>query len=94
MAALHSRRFCQALLEETRGEVLRWASIDSVADRLGMDPNKAAVLAAELEARNLVKVGGGHSVWLTETGRQMLKSPDGRRPSTTRQGTRRPGPAR
>ena len=26
-----SHRFCQALLEETRGEVLRWAKVDSVA---------------------------------------------------------------
>ena len=54
----------------TRGEVLRWASIDSVADRLGMDPDKAAALAAELGEAGLVRVGGGHSVWLTEAGRQ------------------------
>jgi hypothetical protein len=64
MPASRSRRFCQALLEETGGEVLRWASIDSVADRLGMDPDKAAVLAAELDDAGLVRVGGGHSVML------------------------------
>jgi hypothetical protein len=31
MLASRSRRFCQVLLEETRGEILRWASIDNVA---------------------------------------------------------------
>ena len=58
MPASRSRRFCLALLEETRGEVLRWASIDSVDDRLGMDPDEAAVLAAELDDAGLMRVGG------------------------------------
>ena len=31
-----ARRFCRALHEETRGEILRWATIDAVADRIGM----------------------------------------------------------
>lgn len=69
-----ARRFCRALLQETRGEALRWASIDSVADRLEMDPDKAAVLAAELGEAGLVRVGGGHSVWLAEAGRQLVGS--------------------
>jgi Mn-dependent DtxR family transcriptional regulator len=94
MAASHSRRFCQALLEETRGEVLRWATIDSVADRLGMDPDKAAVLAAELDEQGMVRVGGGHSVWLTEAGRQLVKTPAARHPSKPRQGKHRRRPAR
>jgi len=42
MTAPRARRFCQALLEETRGEILRWASIDSVTERLGMDYGRPA----------------------------------------------------
>jgi hypothetical protein len=53
------RRFCRPLLEESRGEILRWASIDSVADRLEMDQEKAA-LAAELDEQGMVRVRGGH----------------------------------
>jgi hypothetical protein len=34
MPASRSRRFCQALLEETSGEVLRWATIADVARHL------------------------------------------------------------
>jgi hypothetical protein len=33
-------------------------------------------------------------VMLEEAGRQLLKTPVGRRPSTAQQGMRRPGPAR
>jgi len=68
--ASRSRRFCQALLEETGGEVLRWASITAVAARLGIEQEEAEALAAELDELDLVRVGGGHSVWLTQKGRQ------------------------
>ena len=48
MPASRSRRFfCQALLEETGGEVLRWATIADVAKRLGMDEREAILLAGE-----------------------------------------------
>jgi hypothetical protein len=60
-------------------------SIDSVANRLGIDPDKAAVLAAELDELDLVRVGGGHSLWLTERGRRAcqraVKKSAGRGPS-------------
>jgi hypothetical protein len=40
----HSRRFCLALLEQTRGEILRWVTIDAVAERIGMDYEVAGAL--------------------------------------------------
>jgi hypothetical protein len=73
MASDRYRRFCRALLEEMRGEVLHWVTIDSVADRLAMDPDKAAALAAELDDAGLVRVGGGHSVMLEEAALQALR---------------------
>jgi len=46
--ASRSRRFfCQALLEETGGEVLRWATIADVAKRLGMDEREAECAEAD-----------------------------------------------
>ena len=90
MTASRSHAFCKALAEETGRRVNRYASIDSVTDRLGMDPNKAAVLAAELDDAGQVRVGGGHSVWLTEAGRQLLKTAA----PTDRPRARRRGPAR
>jgi len=44
-----------------------------VADRLSIDHDKAEAIAAELEKRDLVRIGGGHSVTLTEAGRQLVK---------------------
>jgi Mn-dependent DtxR family transcriptional regulator len=84
--------FCRALLEETGGEILRWATITAVATRLGLEQEAAEALAAELAELGLVRVGGGHSVWLMEAGRQACKRPVkrtvARRPST------RPGKGR
>ena len=45
--------------------MLRWAAIESAADRLDINHDKAAAIAAELENRGLVKIGG-HYVTLTE----------------------------
>ena len=73
MPASRSRRFCQALLEETGGEVLRWASITAIAGRLGLEQEDAEALAAELDEQNLVRVVGGQSVRLTENGRQACQ---------------------
>jgi hypothetical protein len=47
MPAGLSRRFCQALLEKTGGEVLRWASITAVARRLGLEQEDAEALASK-----------------------------------------------
>ena len=52
-----SRRFRWALLEETRGEIQRMASIDSVAERMGMDYDEAGAFAVELDDLDLVKRG-------------------------------------
>jgi DNA-binding transcriptional ArsR family regulator len=68
------RAFCRALLEETRSEMLRWATIDSVAERIGMGYEEAEHMARQLEDAGLVRVGGGHSVMLEEARRQLLKS--------------------
>ena len=102
MAAPRSRRFCQALLEETRGEILRYATIAKVARRLGIDEDAVIVLAGECAEAGLVRLtvkGPPYAVLpgsaiLTEAGRQLLKTPVGRRPSKAPRGSRRPGPAR
>jgi Mn-dependent DtxR family transcriptional regulator len=44
-----------------------------VADRLGFEQEEAEALAAQLDDAGLVRVGGGHSVWLTEAGRQSAE---------------------
>jgi hypothetical protein len=72
------------------------------AERLGTEEKAAIVLAAECAEAGYVRLDvkgppyrqlPGWAI-LTEAGRQMLKTPAGRRPSKPRQGNRRPGPAR
>jgi hypothetical protein len=77
MVSRRSRAFCKALAEETGHQVNRYASSDSVADRLGMEPDKAATLAAELGEAGLVRIGGGHSVMLEEALKLQKPQPDG-----------------
>ncbi len=73
MASQRSRlRFLRALDVETRGDVKRWASIDSVAERIGLEYEEAEALAAELEAAGVLWVRV-HSVWLTQEGRALVK---------------------
>lgn len=72
MPTRRSRAFCKALSDETGGRVNRYASIASVAERLGIDQEEAEALAAELDDAGLVRVGGGHSVMLEEAGRHLL----------------------
>jgi hypothetical protein len=80
MPASRSRRFfCQALLEETGGEVLRWATIADVAKRFGMDEREAILLADECAEADYVRLdvkGPPYrilpgSAILTEAGRQL-----------------------
>jgi hypothetical protein len=80
MAASRSRRFLRALFDEIGDDPQRWTTITAVADRLGIDQDKAEALAAELDGQGLVRVGGGHSMTLAPDGWQ-LKMPVGRRPS-------------
>jgi hypothetical protein len=50
-------RFCHALFEETGGRpMVRYASITSIALRLAIDQDKAEAIAAELDARDLVRM--------------------------------------
>ena len=89
MPASRSRRFCQALLEEMGGEVLRWTTIADVAKRLGMDERETILLAGECAEADYVRLdvkGPPYrllpgSAILTEAGRQLLKKPVARRPS-------------
>ena len=82
MPASRSRRFCQALLEETRGEILRWATIADVAKQLGMNVPEAILLAGECAEADCVRLdvkGPPYrllpgSAILTEAGRQLLKT--------------------
>lgn len=50
----------------------RWAPITSVAARLGIDQEKVEAIAAELDAAHMVNIGGGHSVTLTQAGRDLI----------------------
>jgi hypothetical protein len=68
MPPRRSLAFCRALHKEIGDDPRRWTTITAVADRLGIDQDKAEELAAELDAAHLVRVGGGHSVMLTEAG--------------------------
>ena len=76
--------------------MLRWATIADVAKRLGMDEREAVLLAGECAEADYVRLdvkGPPYrqlpgSAILTEAGRQLLKKPDGRRPSS-RTGTGR-----
>jgi hypothetical protein len=73
MASQRSRlRFCRALDAETRGDVKRRASIDSVARRLGIEYEEAEALVAEPETAGLLWVRV-HSIWLTQEGRQLVR---------------------
>jgi hypothetical protein len=44
------------LLEETGGEVLRWAAIAGVAKRLGIDEREAILLAGECAEADYVRL--------------------------------------
>jgi hypothetical protein len=76
-----ARRFCRALDQEIGDDPQRWTTITAVADRMGIDQDKAEALAAELDEQGLVPVGGGHSVTLAPEGWQSVRSAADRRPS-------------
>src|SRR5882757_2501619 len=59
MPTRRSRDFCKALHQEIGDDPLRWTTITAVADRLGIEQDKAEALAAELDEEGLVRVGGG-----------------------------------
>jgi hypothetical protein len=92
MPTRRSRAFCEALHQEIGDDPQRWTTITAVADRMGIDQDKAEALAAELDAAGLVRVGGGLSVILEEAGRQLAK--DAAKPApSSRQGRQRPAGA-
>jgi hypothetical protein len=45
---------------------------DAVAKHLGIEPDEAERMARQLDDAGMVRVGGGHSVTLTEAGRQLI----------------------
>ena len=59
----------------TRSRPQRWTTITAVADRL-VDPDKAAVLAAELDGQGLVRVGGGHTKTIGEAALAIAEQVD------------------
>ena len=75
MPTRRSRQFGRALAEETCFIPQRWASIASVAARLGIEREAAEALAAELDDAGLVRVGGGHSVTMGPKGWQLVRKP-------------------
>src|SRR5260370_1013847 len=72
MSRRRSLQFCRSLHQVIGDDPLRWTTITAVADRLGIDQDKAEALAAELDERGLVRVGGGHSAKLTEARRRSV----------------------
>src|SRR5258708_15303215 len=79
MATSRSTAFYRALHQEIGDDPKRWTTITAVADRLGIDQDKAEALAAELDEQGLVRVGGGHSVTLGPDGWHLVRSVAGRR---------------
>ena len=51
MLSLRSRAFCRTLYQEVGNDPQRWTTITTVADRLGIDQEKAEALATELDDR-------------------------------------------
>lgn len=66
-----ARRFCRALGDLTDRAPMRWRMIDSVAKRLGMTWEEAEAAANEAADQGWLTIEGGHSVCLTEDGRQL-----------------------
>jgi hypothetical protein len=67
-----ARRFCQALGDLSERRPLRWRMLVSVADRLGVSWDDAEAAANEAAAEGWLTIQGGHSVCLTEEGRQAI----------------------
>jgi hypothetical protein len=53
VARSRSLQFCRALYQEIGDVAQRWTAITAVADRLGIDQDKAEALAAELDKQGL-----------------------------------------
>jgi len=54
MPTRRSRQFCRALYREIGDDPQRWTTITAVVDRLGIEPDNAEALAAELDEQGLV----------------------------------------
>ena len=82
------RSFVRAIRDLTGDRFQRYVTIDAVAEHLGIEPDEAERTARLLDDAgelDLVRVGGGHSIWPTEKGRQAcgpaIKKSGDRRPS-------------
>jgi Mn-dependent DtxR family transcriptional regulator len=65
--------FLRAIRDLTGNPVQQYVTIDAVAEHLGIGPDEAERTARRLDDAGMVRVGGGHSVTLTEAGRQLVK---------------------
>lgn len=68
-----ARRFVNALAVDTGNRPMQWREVGSIATRarLGADAEKAV---AHAKALGWVEVVDGHSVQLTDTGRQVARA--------------------
>ena len=55
MSRRRSLQFCRSLHQVIGDDPLRWTTITAVADRLGIDQDKAEALAAQLDDAGLVR---------------------------------------
>jgi hypothetical protein len=65
-----ARSFCVALRDITAGQPRRWASLDEVIARLGMDRREAGQLVARLSGQGMLELAEGDRLRLTEKGRR------------------------
>jgi hypothetical protein len=66
----NARSFCVALRDITAGQRRRWASLDDVITRVGMDRTEAGPLTARLKGQGMVELADGDRLRLTDKGRR------------------------
>ena len=66
----NARSFCVALRDITAGQRRRWASLDDVIVRLGMERIQADQLTARLRGQGMLELADGDRLRLTDKGRR------------------------
>lgn len=67
-------RFVAALFDDTAGRPMQWRSIGTIGARARIrDPKQLAQAVKDAEAAGLLTVEAGHSVCLSEKGRQAAR---------------------
>jgi len=80
MSRSRGRRFCQAVSDEAGGLTGRWVPLISVSQRLGLDIDRAGILAEECELAGWVRHDRSHLPIDKRSGAppaRVMLSPDG-----------------